>query len=402
MTTQNNNRPVTAEVQQFANLNRDGDMIPHNWNKFIGRWHEFKSKKGEMKHSWRSHPFAERLLARIVWYYTPTPVMNASGDVMEYKRKFNGPYWEIRQKQMAKAFGCSRRTIVDELALLRELGLVRTEDAIKRSADDPQYHAPIFVIPIFDAIAKITGRGCEVSAPVGCAETSQEGCEVSAQGGVKKVHNSSIPSSIPLSSIPKEAEKIAAIAATPKPARKAKSKKTQPPEPEGDTQNGTLSPLQQSPIDDDISRAPAKTPDAPPVKPTATPRPRNVMFDKLAAMTHTTGAMAGPQIGKLIKQLKASGYDETHLANFELWWCQDWRSKDKQGNRGIVPTVGQIGQLFGVAMAWAEKHAPKPAPIVEQLSPEDAAALEARLMAEYEANEAEMNRRRIAAGYIKA
>lgn len=230
------NRPVTAEVQQFANLNRDGDMIPHNWNKFIGRWHEFKSKKGEVKHSWRSHPFAERLLARIVWYYTPTPVMNASGDVMEYKRKFNGPYWEIRQREMAMAFGCSRQTIIDELALLRELGLVRTEDTIKHGVANPKFHAPIFVIPIFDAIINITGRGCK--------ETSQGGCQVSIHGGVKKLDNSSIPSSIPLTSIPKEAEKIAAIAATPKPARKAKSKKTQPTEPEGEHANGNSSPLQ--------------------------------------------------------------------------------------------------------------------------------------------------------------
>ena len=197
---------------------------------------------------------------------------------------------------------------------------------------------------------------------------------------------------------PQTKKKIAANAA---PLESPSQIQTQP-EPEGEHTNGNASPLQQSPIDDDISRAPAKTPDTPPVEPTATPRPRNVMFDKLAAMTHTTGAMAGPQIGKLIKQLKASHYDETHLANFELWWCQDWRSKDKQGNRGIVPTVGQIGQLFGVAMAWAEKHAPRPAPIVEQLSPEDSAALEAKLMAEYEAQEAERTRRRIAAGYIKA
>lgn len=167
-------------------------------------------------------------------------------------------------------------------------------------------------------------------------------------------------------------------------------------ETEGDIQTGNLSPLGQSPPDDDV-------PPAPPIgKPVPAPRARNVMMDRITTLTHTTPAMAASQIAGLIKKLKADGFNETHIDQFEMWWCQDWRSKDKQGNRGIVPTVGQIGQLFGVAMAWADKHASKPAPLIEQLSPEDAAALEARLTAEYEAHEAEMNRRRIEAGYIKA
>lgn len=135
-----------------------------------------------------------------------------------------------------------------------------------------------------------------------------------------------------------------------------------------------------------------------PLKPSApladVPRARNVMMDRITTLTHTTPAMAAAQIAGLIKKLKASNYNETHIDYFEMWWCQDWRSKDNDGAHTMVPTVGQIGQLFGVAMAWAEKHAPKPAPIAENLSPEDEAALEAQLIAEMQAREIDIERRR--------
>lgn len=120
------------------------------------------------------------------------------------------------------------------------------------------------------------------------------------------------------------------------------------------------------------------------------------MFDKLAALTHTTSAMAGTQIGKLIKSLTADHYTDADIDRFAVWWCQDWRSKGD-----AVPTLGQIGQLFGVAMAWADKHAPKPPPVEVKLSPEDEAIEAAKIWAEMQAYEAEMNRRRDAAGWAK-
>lgn len=184
-------RPLTDEVRQFANLNREGDVIPHGWNKHIGRLRTFKSKTGESKTSWRSRPFAERLLARVVWLYTPTPIKNSSGDVIEWRRKFDGPYWRIDQIEMAEALGCSRKTIVEELALLRELGLVRTEEARTRTAADGGKHMPIYVIPIYAAIIKITGIASNESLPVASNESLPE--------PVTNRYNSSVPSSVPSS-----------------------------------------------------------------------------------------------------------------------------------------------------------------------------------------------------------
>ena len=171
-----------------------------------------------------------------------------------------------------------------------------------------------------------------------------------------------------------------------------------PIEPEGDTQNGNASPLRQSPIDDDVPPAPPP----PVVKPAKAPRPPDPVFDRLCTMTESVAAIDGGMIGKTRQTINKDDKHPCTVANldlFMLWWCSadNWRKKSS-----AVPELKQMPGLWGKAMAWAEKHAPKPAPIVEQLSPEDAAALEAKLMAEYEANEAERTRRRIAAGYIKA
>lgn len=169
-----------------------------------------------------------------------------------------------------------------------------------------------------------------------------------------------------------------------------------PTEPEGEPAIGTSSPLQQSPIDDDVPPAPAKKPAAQP----KAPRQPDPVFDKLCSMTQSVAAMHGGMIGTTRKTINKDTEHPCTVANLEafgLWWCSTFYSKGD-----AVPTLGQISQRWGVAMAWADKHAPKPAPIVEKLSPEESAALEAKLIAEYEAHEAEMNRRRIAAGYIKA
>lgn len=142
---------------------------------------------------------------------------------------------------------------------------------------------------------------------------------------------------------------------------------------------GNTKPLEGSPPLDDVPPA----------------RARNIMFDKLAALTNTTPAMAASHIVGLIKKLKASGYDETHIDLFAMWWCQDWHSKDIKGRVGqTIPTLGQVGQLFGVAMAWAAKNAPKPAQLTQELTPAQEMALEAQLIKARNERDAEIARRR--------
>lgn len=194
-------RRVTTEVAQFSKFNRDGDVIPHGWNQSIGEWHTVKMKDGSTRQKWRSRPFAERLLARIVWRYTPSPVIDDSGKVLGYKRKFDGPYWVMNPTEMAEALGCSVRTITDETKLLRKLGLIITQPVSKRiGAKLPRN----YVVPQFDAIAAITPSMCLKTDEVAYTpeiikeETSTAIKEETSTEQRKKLPSSSLPSSVPL------------------------------------------------------------------------------------------------------------------------------------------------------------------------------------------------------------
>lgn len=179
MATQKANRkthpkPITAEVRQFMHFNREGDVIPHGWNKKIGRWHDAtkyranlaedaeidaatgkKKPIGSKKKVWRSRPFAERLLARIIWFYTPSPVKNDSGKITGWKRKFKGPYWQLNTVEMADSLGCSTRTIREEIALLKELKLIKTQLCHAKEVNSKK-RVPLYVIPIFEGIVALT------------------------------------------------------------------------------------------------------------------------------------------------------------------------------------------------------------------------------------------------------
>lgn len=193
---------------------------------------------------------------------------------------------------------------------------------------------------------------------------------------------------------PQRKKKIAADAATiPNPA-------TSTPAQEGTPEPGNSSPLQQSPIEDDVPAAPA-----PPVvkgklvKPAPGPRQPDPVFDKLCAMTDSVPAMHGGLIGSTRKKINLDAQHPCTVPNlerFELWWCSTWMSKND-----AKPTLGQISQRWGQAQAWANKHAPKPAPLAEQLSPADEAELEAQLLAEMQARENEITARRQASGWVK-
>lgn len=235
-------REVTAEVKAVSELHYYGDCIAHGWSKHIGKWHAVKKRgSDETRRVWRSRPFAQRLLARVLWMYQPTPITNEStGEVVGYRRKFHGDYWRIAFKELAEEFGCSTRTLYDELELLRKLGLVRTLAVRQAAKADGVKRSPLYVIPITQAIAKITPRprvekaGEETSRA--SEETSVAAGEVSSAEPVKKLQPTSYPSSTPNPESPVVGERArdfdaqaraAGIDKQPPPPRK--SKKAEPP-----------------------------------------------------------------------------------------------------------------------------------------------------------------------------
>lgn len=167
---------------------------------------------------------------------------------------------------------------------------------------------------------------------------------------------------------------------------------TNAPTSEGEGQEGNATPLQQSPHHDDVPPTPG-----PVAKPA---RPADPVFDKLCSMTQSVAAMHGGMVGATRKKINL---DQTHpctLANleiFELWWCSTYYSKG-----GTIPTLGQVSQRWGQAMTWGEKNAPKPAPLAETLGPDEAAALEAKLMDEIQAKADEIAAKRAAKELARA
>ena len=287
-TAQKTDRPITAEVAKFMHFHRDGDIIPHGWNKKIGDWHDYKNKKtGEIVKGWRSRPFAERLLARIVWFYTPTPVKNDSGEVTGWQRKFRAGYWQMNPVEMAQALGCSRQTIVDELSLLRELGLITTQASRDKTKADGNRNVPLFVIPVFDAIVGLTTASQETT-PV----ASKESCLAAS----KETTPAASKESLQFLSIPTlNANKEVRGATAPRLAKNS-----------------------------------------------------DPFFDKLADLTKTDPKLQGAMIGKTKSKLLKVAATLHDLDCFKAYWyAQDWR-----GKKGEVPSLPQVVSEWTKAKTW--------------------------------------------------
>lgn len=152
-------RAVTPEVALFAGFSYVGDLIGHGWEKHIGGWFERRGKR-----QWQAHPIAMRILARVLFFYSPSPVFDEQGSVVGWRRKFAGRYWQLNPRQMARELGCSVGTLWREIDLLRELGLIWTQPARERAAEDGVKAIPLHVVPIKEKVEAITARA--TAAPV--------------------------------------------------------------------------------------------------------------------------------------------------------------------------------------------------------------------------------------------
>lgn len=155
----NNEREVTPEVALFAGYSYHGDLIGHGWEAHVGR--SFTRKGKEV---FQPSQIAMRLLARVLFFYSPSPVFNEQGTLVGWKRKFAGRYWQLNPRQMAKEFGCSVNTLWAAVDLLRELKLIWTQPAREREASDGMKAIPLHVVPIKERVDAITKRA--TAAPV--------------------------------------------------------------------------------------------------------------------------------------------------------------------------------------------------------------------------------------------
>ena len=214
-------REVTPEVRAMGELHYYGDCIAHSWSKHVGTWHDMKRKNtDEIKRVWRSRSFAQRLLARVVLMYKPVPVQReGTGEFIGWRRRFKGRYWRIDFAELAREFGCSARTLYDELALLRALGLVTTHPVYVARKEDGTKRSPLYVVPVVARIIRITEAprviANEETSPVAGEETSLAATEETSVEPVKKLQPSYIPSFSPETFSPEEGERATRAAPAP-------------------------------------------------------------------------------------------------------------------------------------------------------------------------------------------
>ena len=73
--------PLTKEVEQIAQIEITGNIIPVNWYKTI------------LKDNGKPDIFAIQILSDIVYWYRPTEIRDErTGNIQGYVRKFNGEY----------------------------------------------------------------------------------------------------------------------------------------------------------------------------------------------------------------------------------------------------------------------------------------------------------------------
>lgn len=140
---QNTELPSLVEEIGRIRDNIMGEIIPDAWFKHL--------RIGK-----QPDDAACKLLAHIMFRYTPTKVFDEKGNYLYAKKKFRGEYWVIDFNEVAEKKGISDDTVRRALNRLVEQGLVRTEQiSIQLNNANGRIYR-ICVIPIIDKIKNIT------------------------------------------------------------------------------------------------------------------------------------------------------------------------------------------------------------------------------------------------------
>lgn len=101
-------------VDQSAQLNISGNMIPQSWYKTI------------VRENGKPHLTAIVILADIVYWYKPTEIRDeGSGQVVALKKKFKADLLQRSYQQLSDEFGISKKEATNAIVFLEKLGVIQ-------------------------------------------------------------------------------------------------------------------------------------------------------------------------------------------------------------------------------------------------------------------------------------
>ena len=101
-------------VDRIGMMNLTGNIIPQIWYKTI------------VGDTGKPHYLAIAILADIVYWYRPTEIRDErSGQIIGWKKKFQGDMLQRNYESIASQFGESAKTVTRAIVVLEKLGVVK-------------------------------------------------------------------------------------------------------------------------------------------------------------------------------------------------------------------------------------------------------------------------------------
>lgn len=140
-----NSKQATPTVLAVGQIDLTGNIIPHNWYTNLKR------------DSGKPHATAVILLAEIVYWYRPTEIRDeATGQVVEIRRKFKADKLQRSYGSFSEQFGFTKRQVKDALKFLARKGIIDLEFRHFTSASGTPLSNVLFIGLDADALSKIT------------------------------------------------------------------------------------------------------------------------------------------------------------------------------------------------------------------------------------------------------
>jgi hypothetical protein len=136
---------VTPTVAAIGKMEFQGNITPTLWYKNI----TFESGKADL--------VAITILAEVVYWYRPKIVKDeATGDVIEYSKKFAADKLQRSYQSFADQFGISKRQARDACKRLSDQGLITLEFRTVKTKTGTKLGNVLYLEPVPDKLAEIT------------------------------------------------------------------------------------------------------------------------------------------------------------------------------------------------------------------------------------------------------
>ncbi len=132
-------------VDAIGNMRISGNMIPDRW------YETMKRENG------KPYFLAMQILSEIVYCYKPAPLKDDRGNVIGYRKKFDGDLLQRSYAEFQEKYTAGRETIRKALCFLEKLGVIRRElRTLKKGKLEKKIPNVMYIDLIPEGISRIT------------------------------------------------------------------------------------------------------------------------------------------------------------------------------------------------------------------------------------------------------